>query len=84
MATSGFIPSDLANPSKSQVYVVRYVACGLTTDEGGTIREAFAYWDNQYRKWALASIDKSKAFANRFTARARAYTQAVQEWKAIA
>ena len=64
------------------VYAVRYVSCGLATDEGGELRDAYAYWDNQYRKWGLASISHAKAFANRFTARARGIHQTVLEWKA--
>lgn len=78
----GFISSELAVPSKSAVYAVRYVSCGLATDEGGELRDAYAYWDNQYRKWGLASISHAKAFANRFTARARGIHQTVLEWKA--
>lgn len=82
--SDGFVSMAVAKPSKSDVYAVRYIAKALhDPDDVGHECQAFAYWDNQYKRWARPTMAIVIAINVRKTAAFQYHTRQDLDWKAL-
>lgn len=82
--SNDYIAHAAAKPTRSGVYAVRYIARAYNDPEDeGHECEAFAYWDNGFKRWARPCLGFNIALNVKKTAQFYYHSRQDLDWKAI-
>lgn len=82
--SNGYITHAAAKPTHSGIYAVRYIARAYNDPEDeGHECEAFAYWDNGFKRWARPCLGINIALNVKKTAQFYYHSRQDLDWKAI-